>query len=74
MKFNKTDAAETMATHVRAVARESGSAINKGLVEAIISEFRGGHHGYFLQARARVANWRTTLRIALREAKAQGEL
>lgn len=73
MKFTKTVAAETVAAHVCAAARESGSAINKDLVEAIISEFRGGHRGHFLQAHARVANWRTTLRIALREAKAQGE-
>lgn len=61
--MTKSEAAETVALHVRVAVRK-GATLSITLAEEIVSEFRGGHRGEFLQEAARIANPKTVLRLA----------
>lgn len=61
--MTKTEAAETIALHVRVAARK-GAALSITLAEEIVSEYRGGHRGEFLQQAASLANPKTVLLLA----------
>lgn len=64
--MTKTQAAEIIANDVVVWAREHGIHPSKDLVEGRISEWSGITGAGTLKGRAaQLANWRTTLRIAL---------
>lgn len=63
-RMTRTEAAETIALHVVVWSRKTGQPVTKTMVEEILSEYRGGHRGEFLQQTARLASVPTTLRLA----------
>lgn len=60
--MTKTEAAETIALHVRVAVRK-GATFSITLAEEIVSEYRGGHQGEFLRQAALLANPKTVLRL-----------
>lgn len=66
--MTRTEAASTIALHVRVAARAKGIDPSVSLTEEIVSEYRGGHRGSYLQEAARLANPLTIARLIRREA------
>jgi hypothetical protein len=62
-----TEGAKTLAMHVVVFARKHECTVDLTLCEEIVSEYRGGHNGPWLQGQARVANPKTVLRYAKQE-------
>ncbi|MDI3330678.1 MAG: hypothetical protein QJR09_08080 [Micrococcus sp.] len=60
----KTEAAETIALHVRVFCRKHGRTPDLAIAEEIVSEYRGGHRGPWLQGVALIANPKTVARRA----------
>lgn len=70
-RMTATQAASIVGMHVRVAARESGRAIEDidyTMCSEIVSEMRGGHQGGWCQGVARLANPKTVLRLAIKEA------
>jgi hypothetical protein len=70
--MTKTEAAEIMALDVRVWARETGRPITRLMCEERVSEWRGSgpsYAGTLKAAAAAIANPKTVLRCALKEAR-----
>lgn len=73
-RMTKTEAAETIALHLRTSYRRDGGQLTRLRAEELVSEMRAGHRGQYLADVARLANPRTVLRLAVAGLRANGDL